>query len=189
VGAVYAAEKTQRLPHLDPTAPGWRAQSCVHRKKSLNGPRIVNKGLAASPEFAANCGDPFQPTLACNRYGGVSLASGWRAHDWDIGTAVAYLTRSAFVIGLVYTLSAPEQPRDAYVPASEPAKAVAAAIEAIRRDPEAARLAAQLALAAMSGPAGGSVGRPAAEPDERVQLRALVAEIVKTPHEMLSAQR
>ena len=94
---------------------------------------------------------------------------------------MAYLARSAFFIGVVYTLSAPEAPRDARVAANEPVKAVAAAIDAIRRDPEAARLAAQLALAAMSG--------AAAEPDERVQLRALVAEIARAPSEMLSGQR
>lgn len=93
---------------------------------------------------------------------------------------MAYLARSAFFIGVIYTLSAPEKPADAYVPLNEPGRAVAAAIEAVRRDPEAARLAAQLALAALAS---------ATEPDERVQLRALMAEIARTPAEMLSSQR
>jgi hypothetical protein len=97
-----------------------------------------------------------------------------------IGAFMALIARSAFFIGVIYTLSQPQKPHDAHVPLNEPGRAVAAAIDAIRRDPEAARLAAQLALAALAS---------GAEPNERVQLRALVAEIARTPQEMLSSQR
>jgi hypothetical protein len=93
---------------------------------------------------------------------------------------MALIARSAFFIGVIYTLSAPQKPHDAYVPANEPSRAVTAAIDAIRRDPEAARLAAKLALAALAS---------GAEPNERVQMRALVAEIARTPQEMLSSRR